>query len=57
MATRRATAKRRRHQVGFVFECKVVDKRLNAKQKEELKRLFVEGKWFYNHVLNLHKNG
>ena len=57
MATRRATAKRRRHQVGFVFECKVVDKRLNAKQKEELKRLFVEGKWFYNHVLNLHKDG
>ena len=57
VATRRATAKRRRHQVGFVFECKVVEKRLNAKQKEELKRLFVEGKWFYNHVLNLHKDG
>ena len=57
MATRRATAMRRRHQVGFVFECKVVEKRLNAKQREELKRLFVEGKWFYNHVLNLHKDG
>lgn len=57
VATRRATAVRRQHQVGFVFECKVVEKRLNAKQREELKRLFVEGKWFYNYVLNLHKNG
>lgn len=57
VASRRATALRRRHQVGFVYECKVVEKRLNAKQREELKRLFVEGKWFYNHVLNLHKEG
>ena len=55
--SRKKTAARRRHQVGFVFECKVVEKRLNAKQREELKRLFVEGKWFYNHVLNLHKEG
>lgn len=56
-ASRKATAARRRHQVGFVFECKIVEKRLNAKQREELKRLFVEGKWFYNYVLNLHKEG
>ena len=56
-ASRKATAARRRHQVGFVFECKIVEKRLNSKQREELKRLFVEGKWFYNHVLNLHKEG
>jgi SOS response regulatory protein OraA/RecX len=25
------------------------------KQKEELERLFVEAKWFYNYVLNLKK--
>lgn len=57
VASRKATALRRRHQTGFVYECKIVEKRLNKKQKEELKRLFVEGKWFYNHVLNLHNNG
>ena len=57
VASRRATALRRCHQTGFVYECKIVEKRLNKKQKEELKRLFVEGKWFYNHVLNLHNNG
>ena len=57
VASRRATAQRRRRQCGFVYECKIVEKRLNAKQREELKRLFVEGKWFYNHVLNLHKTG
>lgn len=57
VATRNATAMRRRHQVGFVYECKIVEKRLNKKQREELKRLFVEGKWFYNHVLSLHKEG
>ena len=34
-ASRKATAARRRHQVGFVFECKIVEKRLNKKQKEE----------------------
>ena len=57
VASRKATAARRRHQTGFVYECKIVEKRLNAKQREELRRLFVEGKWFYNHVLNLHKEG
>lgn len=57
VATRNATALRRRHQIGFVYECKIVEKRLNKKQREELQRLFVEGKWFYNHVLSLHKEG
>ena len=57
VATRNATAMRRRHQIGFVYECKIVEKRLNKKQREELQRLFVEGKWFYNHVLSLHKEG
>ena len=56
-ATRFATATRRQNQVCKVFECKIVEKRLNKKQREELELLFVEGKRFYNHVLNLHQNG
>lgn len=55
--TKQATSLRRQHQVCKVYECKIVEKRLNAKQREELKMLFVEGKWFYNHVLSMKKNG
>ena len=54
--TKQATSLRRQHQVCKVFECKIIEKRLNNKQREELKMLFVEGKWFYNHVLTLHKD-
>ena len=36
-----------------VYELKIVEKRLSKKQKEQLERLFLEGKWFYNHILNL----
>lgn len=39
------------------YECKIVEKRLNNRQRKDLEKLFIEGKWFYNHVLNLHKNG
>ena len=53
-ATRFATAFRRQNQVCKVFECKIVEKRLNSRQKEQLKLLFVEGKRFYNHILNIH---
>ena len=56
-ATRFATASRRQNQICRVFECKIVEKRLNKKQREQLEMLFVEGKRFYNHVLNLHQNG
>ena len=56
-ATRLATASKRKNQICKVFECKIVEKRLNNKQHEELDMLFVEGKWFYNHVLNLHHSG
>ena len=52
-----ATALKRQNQVLRVFECKIVEKRLNNTQKNELEKLFVEGKWFYNHVLNIHQNG
>ena len=49
------TRLKRTMQIVKVFECKIVEKRLNKKQKEELEMLFIEGKWFYNHLLNLHK--
>ena len=52
-----ATAARRKSQVLKVYECKIVEKRLNQTQKEQLEMLFVEGKWFYNHVLQLHREG
>ena len=55
--SKQETALRRQHQVCKVFECKIVEKRLNNKQREELKMLFVEGKWFYNHVLTMKRNG
>ena len=56
-ATRFETASRRQNQVCKVFECKIVEKRLNKQQREQLKMLFVEGKRFYNHILNIHQNG
>lgn len=56
-ATKLATQLRRQHQVCRIFECKVVEKRLNRRQREELQMLFVEGKWFYNHVLAMKRNG
>lgn len=56
-ATRFATAAKRKNQVCKVYECKIVEKRLNKKQKEELEMLFVEGKRFYNHVLSIHQAG
>ena len=52
-----ATAAKRKSQVLKVYECKIVEKRLNSRQREQLKMLFVEGKWFYNHVLGLHREG
>ena len=54
--TKMQTALRRAGQVVKVFECKIVEKRLSKKQREELEMLFVEGKWLYNHVLNLKKS-
>ena len=55
--TKAMTSFRRQSQVCKVYECKIVEKRLNKRQKEELQMLFVEGKWFYNHILTMKKNG
>ncbi len=56
-STKAMTSFRRQNQVCKVYECKIVEKRLNKRQKEQLQMLFVEGKWFYNHVLSMKKNG
>ena len=52
-----STIQKRKNQVLKVYELKLVMNRLNSRQKDELERMFVEGKWFYNHVLNLHQTG
>ena len=52
-----ATKEKRKSQVVKCYELKIVRNKLNSRQKEELEKMFIEGKWFYNHVLNLHKNG
>lgn len=54
--TKKQTQLRRQNQIVKTYECKIVEKRLNKKQHEELDMLFLEGKWFYNHVLNLKKS-
>lgn len=46
------TRKRRESQKCFVYKTKINKQKLNAVQKEQLEKLFVEGKWFYNHAIN-----
>ena len=47
----RATYAKRDGQVCRVFQCKIQRNKLTARQKEELKMLFVEGKWCYNAIM------
>ena len=54
--SKKLTSLRRQTQICKVFECKIAEKRLNKKQREQLEMLFIEGKWFYNHVLNMHND-
>ena len=54
--SKKLTSLRRQSQICKVFECKIVEKRLNKRQREQLEMLFVEGKWFYNHVLSMHND-
>ena len=46
------TRKRRESQKCFVFKTKINKQKLNAMQREQLYRLFLEAKWFYNHAIN-----
>ena len=50
--SKKATREKRESQVCRVFQCKIQRNKLTARQKEELKMLFVEGKWCYNAILN-----
>lgn len=55
--TKKDTQLRHSNMVVKCYECKIVERKLSKKQHEELDMLFVEGKWFYNHVLNMKRNG
>ncbi len=50
--TKQATLARHAAMDVRVYELKIVEKRLNNKQREQLEQLFLEGKWFYNYVLD-----
>lgn len=47
-----ATMSKRKRQQCRVYKVKIDESRLSAKQKEQLKMLFVEAKWLYNDCLN-----
>ncbi|MFA5189015.1 MAG: transposase [Patescibacteria group bacterium] len=49
--TRNETRERRSHMVCKTYCLKIDCSRLNNKQKESLKMMFVEAKWLYNHWL------
>ena len=46
------TALKRQTQVAIVFSCKIQENKLSACQKEQLKMMFVEGKWLYNDFIS-----
>lgn len=50
--TRKATRERRKSQVCKSYTLKVDSSHLNKTQKYFLNRIFIEAKWFYNHILN-----
>jgi putative transposase len=51
-ATLKTTKARRTQQTCRVFEVKIDSSHLNQHTKEQLKRLFLEAKWLYNHILS-----
>ena len=50
--TRNATHQKRKLQTCRVFEVKIDKSHLNYTTEEQLNRLFLETKWFYNNLLN-----
>lgn len=50
------TSQKRKSQICRVFKVKIDESRLSKKQKEQLKMLFVEAKWFYNWLLSNKEN-
>lgn len=51
-ASKQATALRHSSMDVKCYELKIVERRLNKHQKEQLDLMFLEGKWFYNHILS-----
>ena len=51
-ATREATSRRHASMSVKCYELKIVEKRLNSKQRNELFMMFLEGKRFYNNILS-----
>lgn len=51
--TKLKTKLRRSSQIVKTFECKIKMSRLTSAQKEDFAKLFLEAKWFYNHVLSM----
>lgn len=47
-----ATREKRKRQRCRVFELKITGAKMSRSQHEHLRRLFLEAKWFYNHVLS-----
>ena len=50
------TRLRRASQACFTYTVKIDESSLSKKQKEQLKMIFVEAKWLYNHILNYLEN-
>ena len=50
------TKNKRLSQRCVVYKIKINESALTKRQKEQLKMLFIEAKWFYNHELQLLKN-
>jgi putative transposase len=48
----KATREKRKHQTCRVFEVKIDKSHLSHETEEQLKRLFLEVKWLYNHILS-----
>ena len=51
-ASMKETLNRRKSQFCRVYELKIQKNRLSAKQKKQLKMIFIEAKWIYNDILN-----
>ena len=54
--TMKETMTRRTSQSCGVYKVKIDESRLSKKQKEQLKMIFVEAKWFYNNILSWSEN-
>jgi len=54
-ASVKATRAKRKTQMCRVYEVKIDSSHLNQATRDHMNRLFLEAKWFYNHILSQHK--